>query len=270
MVKALNCRKESEYYMNNIYNIISDIDVPNGQTKRMDCPNCGGYKTFTITNNLGSLVWNCYKASCNVSGGNRVHLTVDDIRSGMGNVAEFADETFDMPQYIVPHRNKRTVLAFCYRYQLDPDELGVMYDVKDDRIVFPVVHEGKTVDATGRAIGKRLPKWKRYGKSGLPYTVGCGKVAVVVEDCVSAAVVGGKSFVGVAILGTSLQESHKGYLAQFSTAVIALDPDALPKTLQMAKELRGHVNDVRVLRLNDDLKYRNPTDMENLYGIINH
>jgi hypothetical protein len=85
---------------------------------------------------------------------------------------------------------------------------------------------------------------------------------------VSAAVVGGKSFVGVAILGTSLQESHKGYLAQFSTAVIALDPDALPKTLQMAKELRGHVNDVRVLRLNDDLKYRNPTDMENLYGII--
>ena len=99
---------------------------------------------------------------------------------------------------------------------------------------------------------------------------GCGKVAVVVEDCVSASVVGYGSFVGVALLGTSLQEVHKGYLAQFSTAVIALDPDALPKTLQMAKELRGHVNDVRVLRLNDDLKYRNPTDMEKLNGIINN
>ena len=109
---------------------------------------------------------------------------------------------------------------------------------------------------------------KKYGKSGLPYSCGCGKVAVVVEDCVSAAVVGGKSFVGVALLGTSLQESHKGYLAQFSTAVIALDPDALPKTMVMAKELRGHVNDVRVLRLTDDLKYRNPEDMEKLYGII--
>jgi hypothetical protein len=36
----------------------------------------------------------------------------------------------------------------------------------------------------------------------------------------------------------------------------------------MAKELRGHVNDVRVLRLIDDLKYRNPTDMENVNGII--
>ena len=254
--------------MNSIYNIVSDMDIPNGTTKRIDCPNCGGTKTFTVTNNMGSLVWNCYKASCTLKGGTRVHLSVDDIRAGFSGAEEFAEDTFALPQYIVPHRNKRTVLAFCYRHQLDPDELGVLYDVKDDRVVFPVVHDGKIVDATGRAIGKRLPKWKRYGKSGLPYTFGCGKVAVVVEDCVSAAVVGGKSFVGVAILGTSLQESHKGYLAQFSTAVIALDPDALPKTLQMAKELRGHVNDVRVLRLNDDLKYRNPTDMENLNGII--
>ena len=139
-----------------------------------------------------------------------------------------------------------------------------MYDVKEDSIVFPIIHDGKIVDATGRALGKRLPKWKRYGKSGLPYTSGCGKVAVVVEDCVSAAVVGYGTFVGVALLGTSFFQSHKRYLSQFSTAIIALDPDALPKTLQMAKELRGHVNDVRVLRLTDDLKYRNPTDMENL------
>ena len=64
------------------------------------------------------------------------------------------------------------------------------------------MHDGRMVDATGSLIGKRLPKWKRYGKSGLPYTYGCGKVAVVVEDCVSAAVVGYGSFVGVALLGT--------------------------------------------------------------------
>ena len=256
--------------MNNIYNTISDMDIPNGSTKRMDCPNCGGYKTFTVTNNMGSLVWNCYKASCTLKGGTRVHLSVDDIRSGFSGAEKFAEEAFELPSYIVPHRKTNDVLQFCCSYQLDPDELGVLYDVKEDRVVFPISHNGKLVDATGRALGKRLPKWKRYGKSGLPFSHGCGKVAVVVEDCVSAAVVGGESFVGVAILGTSLQESHKGYLSQFSTAVIALDPDALPKTLQMAKELRGHVNDVRVLRLTDDLKYRNPTDMENLYGIINH
>ena len=256
--------------MNNINNIISDIDIPNGHTKRMNCPECGGIKTFTVTNNMGSLVWNCYKASCNVRGGNRVHLSADDIRAGFTGAKEFAEDTFELPSYIIPHRNRRSVLKFCYEYGFEPDDVGVSYDIKEDRVVFPISHNGKLVDATGRALGKRLPKWKRYGKSGLPFTHGCGNVSVVVEDCVSAAVVGYGSFVGVALLGTSLQDSHKGYLAQFSTAVIALDPDALPKTLQMAKELRGHVNDVRVLRLTDDLKYRNPTDMEKLNGIINN
>jgi hypothetical protein len=68
------------------------------------------------------------------------------------------------------------------------------------------------------------------------------------------------------VLGTSLSEEHKRYLSQFSTAVIALDPDALPKTLAFAKELRGYVDSVKVLRLTDDLKYRNPTDINNLHN----
>jgi len=134
--------------------------------------------------------------------------------------------------------------------------------------VFPVVHDDIIVDATGRALGNRLPKWKRYGNNGLPYVSGDGNVAVVVEDCVSAAVVGYGSFVGVAVLGTSLSDAHKRYLAQFSTAVIALDPDALPKTLAMRKELRGYVNTVHVLRLTDDLKYRNEEDITNLANIV--
>jgi len=255
--------------MNNIYNIVSDLGLSNGETKRMNCPNCKGYKTFTATNNMGSLVWNCYKVSCRVSGGTRVHLSVEDIKAGFAGAEEFAMDTFELPTYIIPHRDNVYMNRWCDMWGLDMNELGLLYDVKESRVVFPVMHEGKMVDATGRSLsGYRLPKWKRYGKSGLPYTHGCGKVAVVVEDCVSAAVVGYGNFVGVALLGTSLQESHKRYLAQFSTAVVALDPDALPKTLAMAKELRGHVNDVRVLRLIDDLKYRNPTDMENVNGII--
>ena len=255
--------------MNNIYNTISDMDIPNGSTKRMNCPNCGGYKTFTVTNNMGSLVWNCYKVSCTLKGGTRVHLSVDDIRSGFSGAEKFAEEAFELPSCVVDRNpNSYQMRKFLATWDLDYEELDLLYDVKEDRVVFPVYSQGNLVDATGRSLGNRLPKWKKYGKSGLPYSCGCGKVAVVVEDCVSAAVVGGKSFVGVALLGTSLQESHKGYLAQFSTAVIALDPDALPKTMVMAKELRGHVNDVRVLRLTDDLKYRNPEDMEKLYGII--
>ena len=250
-------------YTNNVLNTIGDI--PNGTTKRTNCPNCGGRNTFTVTNNMGSLVWNCYKASCNLKGGTRVHLSIDDIRDGFVGAKEYAED-FVMPEYVVPYRGQREITRFTAEYAIDEWEL--FYDVKDNRAVFPVRHDGVIVDATGRSLSKRLPKWKKYGKSGLPFTAGCGKVAVVVEDCVSATVVGYSSFVGVALLGTSLQESHKGFLSQFSTAVIALDPDALPKTLQMAKELRGHVPDVRVLKLNNDLKYRDPKDMEKLNGII--
>jgi DNA primase len=101
----------------------------------------------------------------------------------------------------------------------------------------------------------------------LPYIYGCGRVAVVVEDCVSACVVNSSIHTGVAILGTSLSEEHKQYLSQFSTAIIALDPDALPKILQFAKELRSYVDNIRVLRLQDDLKYRNDEDTNNLYKL---
>lgn len=253
--------------MYNIYNTISDMDIPNGTTKRMNCPVCNGYNTFTVTNNMGSLVWNCYKASCTVSGGTRVHLSVEDIRSGFAGAEQFATEAFSLPEYIVPATFDVAEWAMEL-YGIDDKALGLMYDVKEHRAVFPIKHDGIIVDATGRALGKKLPKWRRYGKSGLPYSYGCGNVAIVVEDCVSAAVVGSDvRLVGVAMLGTSMLDSHKRYLSQFSTAVIALDPDALPKTLAIAKELRGHVSDVRVLRLIDDIKYRNPDDMAALEGI---
>jgi hypothetical protein len=68
-------------------------------------------------------------------------------------------------------------------------------------------------------------------------------------------------------LGTSLSESHKRYLSQFSTAIIALDPDALPKTLLFAKEIRDVVPNVKVLKLIDDLKYRKEEDFNNLYNL---
>ena len=259
----------------NIKEHISDMDLVNGQTKRTNCPVCGGVKTFTATNNMGQLVWNCYKAGCSVSGGTRTHLTSDDIRKSLGTVAEETEAvSFQKPEWIV--KDYSMIQNFCRDWELHPSNLGLLYDVREDRVVFPVVHNNIMVDATGKALGKKLPKWKRYGKNPLPYVYGHGKTGVVVEDCVSAAIVGatggsgcseGGVYVGVAVLGTSLSEVHKQYLSRFTTVIIALDPDALPKTLQFAKELRGYVDNVKVLRLTDDLKYRNPTDIENLTAL---
>jgi hypothetical protein len=192
-------------------------------------------------------------------------MSVQDIRDAITpDVMDIGEVEFILPDFLVPHGNRREVMDFCEVWELDADELDLHYDVKEKRVVFLVKDNSVTVDAVGRSIANRIPKWKRYGKNSLPYTHGCGRVAVVVEDCVSASVVGSDVYVGLAVLGTSLSESHKEYLSRFSTAIIALDPDALPKTLAFAKELRGYVNDIKVLRLTDDLKYRKPIDILNL------
>ena len=248
----------------NIYNYINDLQLSVGESKRLNCPNCNSYKTFTVTNNMGSVMWNCYKISCSLSGSSRVTLTVDDIRTAMNKQIN-ENEVFQFPEHIVPHGNRKAVTNWCDRWGLSADKLSLYYDVKENRAVFPIVQNNKIVDGAGRSLGKKLPKWKRYGKNNLPYSQGHGTTAIVVEDCVSAAVVASTKIVGVAVLGTSLSESHKQYLSQFSTAIIALDPDALDKIMQFAKELRNYVKNVKVLRLKDDLKYRNEEDLNNLY-----
>ena len=249
----------------NIYKYVSDLQLSVGESRRMNCPNCNGYKTFSATNNMGSLLWNCYKVSCAISGNTRIQLSVDDIRDAISKQEiEDKDVPFIFPDCVVPHGNRKHIIDWCSSWKLNADELNLLYDAKEDRVVFPVVHNGKITNGTGRALGKKLPKWKKYGNNGLPYFKGCGTTAVVVEDCVSAAVVGSTNIVGVAVLGTTLTEVHKEWLAQFSTTIIALDPDALNKNMQFAKELRGHVSNVKVLRLKDDLKYRNEIDLNNL------
>ena len=254
-------------YNNIISDIINDLQLPIGHSKRMNCPICRGINTFSVTNNMGRILWNCYKVSCTVSGSSRVKLSVDDIKHTFCNKKVSADN-FSMPNSCVKVNDKKLALDFLHKYGLVSLSNELLYDVKESRLIFPISHQGKVVDATGRALTAMLPKWKRYGNSGIPFSFGFGDTAVVVEDCVSASVVGTLgNFVGVAVLGTSLLPTHRDYLAQFSTAIIALDPDALSKTLSIAKELRGYVKRVRVLRLNDDLKYQNKTDIENLINI---
>ena len=260
--------------MISVYNTVSElldsINLSSGETYRTDCPVCDGKNTFSVSNDMGKILWNCYKASCSVKGTNKVDMSVDDVMRVMDEDSVVSsDVEFNMPEYLIKgHSNLEWAEA---QYDLDPSALDLYYDVKEDRVVFPVKDGNNIVDAVGRSLKNEIPKWKRYGKSDLPFSFGSGNVAVVVEDCVSASVVGSLgNMVGVALMGTNLRSSHRVFLTRFSTAVIALDPDAFAKSFDMATELRGYVNDVRILNLEDDLKYRNPTDMEKLNGTINN
>ena len=86
----------------NINTYISDLDVGIGESKRLNCPVCNSYKTFTVTNNMGQMLWNCYKLSCQLSGSKRMPLSANDIKMHTRNT-EKNNEPFVMPEYIVPY-----------------------------------------------------------------------------------------------------------------------------------------------------------------------
>lgn len=259
----------------NILEYIKELDLGIGRTIRTNCPKCNGNNTFTVTNMAGEILWNCYKAGCNAKGRSKVSMSVGDIKAKMVStrwdqlpsysVDKNPSKEFVRPNYITNEKTPQ-LRQWAEMWSIDVDD--ILYDVREHRVVFPIYHDGKLVDATGRAMGHRLPKWKRYHDSGLPYHKGNGKVAVLVEDCISAYVIGSDERVGVALLGTSLLELHKVYLSRFDKVIVALDPDALPKTLKIAGELRSVVSDVRVLRLSDDLKYGKTVDLEELERLI--
>ena len=255
--------------MIDIKEYVDNLDLEIGMSKRLNCPVCNGYKTFTVTNNIGTLLWNCYKASCSIKGNVRVRLSVDDIKNMHKEPTKEVE--FELPEYIFPLHNRSDMRGHSYGYyewlELIKCE-DIMYDIKENRVVFTIEKDNKIVDAVGRANGKALPKWKRYGKSDTPYSHGVGDIAVVVEDCISAYVVGNNVYTGVALLGTSLLDGHREFLTKFSKVVVALDPDALPKTIQIAKELKGHIKEVKALKLYDDIKYMKQTDINNLKELI--
>ena len=91
-----------------------DLNIPIGHTKRLNCPICNGYKTFTATNNMGMLVWNCYKASCNIKGNTKVRLSADDIKTAKSQKENESPPctAFVLPEYIVPHNNRKKLIQF--------------------------------------------------------------------------------------------------------------------------------------------------------------
>jgi hypothetical protein len=206
-----------------------------------------------------------------VSGITRTQLTASELQKMMREETYHQDlpVQFDLPEWIIVDYGKPYLSTLCDKYELDPHWLDLRYDIREDRVVFPIRHEGKLVDATGRAGHPDVqPKWRRYGEARVPYIVGDSGVAIVVEDCISAAVVDTLGGTGFALLGTALLDEHKDMLYKYPTVVVALDPDAMSKTLMFTRELRAGGINAKALNLEDDIKYRTPEDIDKLKQII--
>jgi len=260
--------------MSKLSDFIDTLDLHVDATYRCDCPVCGGKNTFTVTNDAGKVLYNCYKNSCKVSGLSKVQMSAEAVMhklNGSESHTEAEYQEFVKPPYLTYlTQDDSSVNAFVSKWNLDPDDL--LYDIRQSRVVFKVYTENALlVDAVGRSLIGQTPKWLRYADSPFPYAVGSGGIGVVVEDVISAYAVG-REFMqasGIALLGTQLTEFHKQYLSKwYDRLIIALDPDAFDKTISIAKELRAYVPRVMAMKLTDDLKYCRQEDMDNLEEML--
>lgn len=262
--------------MYNIKNYVDGIDIKEGIQFRTNCPSCGGKNTFTATREDGVVVYNCYKLGCIVKGAVNTGMTAHEIRNKLQPRDELPDQEAELlvwPEYVVqPSAEHMLHKKFVQRWGLEHEDL--MYDVKDRRTVFPIRHEGRLIDAAGRALDGAIPKWFRYSGAADVYKRTIGKpngVVLIVEDVISA-VTAAKlipGLTGMAILGTSLNVTTMKHIDGFYKVVVALDPDAAHKTLQFKREVEAWTGlETKALRLDDDIKYGLQSDITRLRSVV--
>ena len=264
----------------NIRQFVNDLDLKESERHRGDCPECRGRNTFTATNNMGDIKYNCFKLGCTVGGIYGTDMTAGEIhryreqqqqQRAYTNIKK-EKETMEIPEYVVTPKASHTKhQRYIRRWGI---ALGdVMYDVKDERVVFPIKHGGRIVDAVGRAVGKKQnPKWYRYTGEADYYKVGTGSTLLIVEDVVSAVIAVQEMpyITAMAILGTSMNPKHFEKIGEYDKVIIALDPDAIGKTVEYRREIELWTGrKTTAMNLQDDIKYKMEEDIEKLKELCN-
>ncbi len=254
---------------------IQDIDIAEGQTKRMDCPSCKAKNTFTISKMQGAVVYHCYKLSCGIRGASMVGMSAAEIKQYLKSRASMEQEAAeDVPTMEVPLNfsydlSNKTMQAFIKKWGLEG--VPMLYDISGCRAHF-MIHsaKGRLIDCVGRTLRGDVPKWLRVTGKADYYKRGDSSVAVVVEDAISACAVAKHipNATGFALLGTSMNSKHLDALRKCDKVVVALDPDAWSKTLQFVQMLKGHSIKATAFKLSDDIKYMESSDMDSLKLIV--
>lgn len=243
---------------------LKPIKLREGQTKRINCPFCGGNKTMGISNKEGRKVWHCFKASCGLKGSENVGMTLAGIRrrvDGEGSSVKASGAL--MPDMLSDPRQHTESLNYLKSVNslkaLEDGLVDIKYSPAHKRVIYMMPNK---TGGVGRSLINEKPKWKNYGDTSGLLTIGRGSVAVVVEDAASAANISQFSFCsGCALLGTNVSSLQRAQLLHFTKVVIALDKDASRKALQIKSKLEGRVN-TRVVFLEDDLKWLTGSQIE--------
>jgi len=233
---------------------LSLYPVASGTSGRFDCPKCGGANSFSVTNDNGSIVFNCYRASCNTRGATHKGRTLEELSQLKQRVKP---QEFKLPEYIqYGIVNSKMEKYLRDHYCLDAIDLyEVAYDPAQDRLLFLIKDNGKLVGAVGRDLSgrSRLKSLNYHENITCPFIVHKNDTIVLVEDCASACSVA-RRYTGCALLGTVFKVEYLKYILGYSRIIIALDKDATRKSLDMKKYLGFYKEEVEIWFLEKDLK----------------
>ena len=230
-----------------MYDLPEFDDLMEYQKIRINCPSCGGIKTFTATRTDGIVLYNCYKAGCNVSGKKRMLSSSRYIREkSIILPSQQKQKEFKIQDHFSVYLPKK-MTRYCNENNINTDKVQLYHDVKLDRAVFPIfdvkINEGslptitpKIVDAVGRSLSKYGAKWHRYSNSGLPFICGEGETCYVVEDSASAVAVS-QHGTGLALLGTNLSNEVLDIVIKYPYVIVCLDKDASSKAIRMKNRI---------------------------------
>lgn len=241
--------------------LVERYNVLSGQNVRVNCPACGGKKTLSISKFDGRLVWNCFKAACEVGGKDFVGRNNAELKNALsGKSNTFQRKAPEIPRITgspIGHPEVETYLEEnnC-RVAFDQKLIRIEYAPAEKRVLF---YNPSEKGCVGRSLVKGTkPKWKAYGDTSELFTLGKSPTGVIVEDAASAcAVAATGEYSGICLLGTHLnREQKRTIIEQYENVIISLDKDASRKSLIMLQELRGLIR-ASVKFLEADLKQYN-------------
>ena len=241
---------------------IKELDIQSGQSYRGDCVFCLHRNTLSVRNDNGRISWNCFHASCDAKGSLQSMFTTQDLQNFMDNKNQrvyLQKSSYEIPKEFVTVFGNNRARDYISKFELENTEARMMFDVKQNRLVFLVEDNGQVVGAIGRGLADNVkPKWYKYNTPPVPFVVGTNKyIGVVVEDCISACKVALAGYTGVALMGTNLPDDFvKPIVDIVDNVFVCLDKDATNKSISIRNKLSNHVPSY-IEMLDKDLKWYN-------------
>jgi hypothetical protein len=262
-----------------------------GQSMRTLCPFCGGgrslERSLSITREAGGLLYHCHRASCDESGfvGTGTHGSACDPYSDLAYCQrasnpyrgelnplqdrdyEYFEKRFDLV-FLPPYAIQRTSM-----FDNDAQYVMSLNDYRGYTRGFAVRRGGWSGEPkTPGKVENTSPKTKTFLDTPRAFAqhiqrprlpMDDGETVVVVEDYISALKVAQDGWIGVALMGTTMNgdRAREIYQLRPTEVVIALDKDATENAFRMAREWGLSWPKTRVAMLEQDLKDTSKDDI---------